>query len=444
MRIPLTSISVVWMRSSGALVAEEPVLIREGGQFDAQFQLFIRSPLNRSKSTAWMRIAARAVSLLAEAHNGADPQHASDYEVDRLAAYLDAGRTCLSAAEGVLLEVYQPAYRKRLLAIASEYIAFCGGSQLQRSQISMTRDYSMLRHLGTANELFRVARSTASPIVFPHSKLDAFFAAIREGAASPAHAVRDQLLFLILAYGGVRSSEPLHLWVDDVRIEGEGPVVYFYHPSYGPVATGPNPRATRMATLRQRYDLTPRHLLGTSNSQRAGWKGMMLEERIQHGERARVYWLDPAVANTFCQLHLQYVTHIRPLFGARHPYYFTSLSGEAPGRPCTLRSLRDTFARAAQSSELKPGITPHSFRHAYAQRLTDLGLPASAIQTCLHHRSPASQRVYGRPGPEEISSLIASAMRAPAEARTLQRDAPWRSDPLQLFPGMDSTWKMLR
>lgn len=444
MRIPLASISVVWARSRGSLVTEEPVLIRDGGQFEAQFQRYIRSPLNRSKSTSWMRTAARAVSLLIEAHDRTAPQSAFPYSLERFAAFLSAGKYCITSADGLSHDIYRPEYTKRLLAIAAEYIGFCNEAQLQPRRTSASRDYSLLRHLSPSTALPRVQHGGTNPIVFPHPKLGAFFQAVWDGAASPAHAVRDQLLFLLLAYGGVRSSEPLHLWVDDVRIEGGGPVVFFYHPSYGPVGSGANPRATRAATLKHQYRLAPRHLLGASNSQHAGWKGMMLEEQSSHGERTRIHWLDPAAAHLFHRLHLQYITHIRPLYGAHHPYYFIALSGEAPGTPSTLESVRSKFDRAAQLAGIGPGITPHSFRHAYAQRLHDLGLSPAVIQTCLHHKSPASQRIYGRPGPETITTLIAKAMTTPSETDAVHRDMPWPTDPLELFAGMERTWRMLR
>ena len=434
---PLQSVSVVWVQSSRTVAKEIPLIVLEGGRFDLCFYRYLHLPRNIGKSTVWMRVAARAVALLIDHRAEAAPPRGYDHADFR--RYL---------VEGVLSDA-SPNYVARLVAIAEEYESYSlSGDVPRRVSTQQARDAGLLRHLsGPAKPGPRRSSHHAGrprPIPFPHAQLPSFFQALVDGSATPSHAIRDQLLFLLLAFGGIRSSEVLHLWVSDVATQHGRAEIFFYHPAYGPVDSGPRPRVSRQSELATSYGLLPRHLLGAGSSKRVGWKGMMFDEPRPGGSRTRVYWLDQRAAELFTALHLKYVTHIRPRLGRHHPYYFVSLSGPGPGEPATLGSLRDTFARAAHAAGLS-GYGPHSMRHAYAQRLTDLGLSVATIQAALHHQSPASQAVYTRPGPEQVNEQLAEAIRGDGLRRRVDGGGVgWRSDHLNLFPGVDSTWRRIR
>lgn len=434
---PLQRISVVWLKSSRTIAKEVPFIVLEGGCLDLHFYRFLHLPRNISHSTVWMGVAARAVSLLLEYLAQRDSLPLRGYD------FADFRRYLLDDA----LSNASPDHVNRLVALAGEYASHVQGDVPERGTTKQASDASLLRHLADVPKSWRGRgpfHARPRPIPFPHPKVPAFFQALVDGSASAAHTIRDQLLFLLLAFGGIRSSEALHLWVSDVVVQEGRAEVFLYHPSSGPVDSGPRPRLSRQNELANSYGLLPRHLLAAGSSRRVGWKGMMFDEPRPGGARTRVYWLDQRAAELFAALHLKYIMHIRPQLGGHHPFYFIGLSGLSPGEPATLGSLREAFARACRRVALSD-YGPHSLRHAYAQRLTDLGLNTATIQAALHHRSPISQAVYTRPGPEQIHAQLAQAVR---EGRDGQRvdglDVGWRSDPLGLFEGVDRTWRQLR
>lgn len=243
--------------------------------------------------------------------------------------------------------------------------------------------------------------------------------------------VRNILITYLQRFGGVRSSEPFHLFPDDAVIREDGKaVVRMYHPVVGKVAvrdplSGSLEEVSRLEYLRQNHGRHPRNRL--SNKERAGWKEPMLDFGAKHGWYFQVRWFPVDVASVFAALFRIYVDTVVPsirlklgrsigqpgLAEMKHPYLFINAAGPNKGGPYRLASYRDAFKRAVEKIGLrheKPlGTTPHGLRHAYAQDLQDAGLDPKMLQVCLHHKSPLSQLVYTRPTALGVSNTLEEA-----------------------------------
>lgn len=230
--------------------------------------------------------------------------------------------------------------------------------------------------------------------------------------------IRDILITILLHGGGLRESEPFHLYVGDVSIAPNNPksaLVRLYHPEQGmapedfidPI-TKKRIDADREEYLRIKWGLEPRSLsIGRFH---AGWKDLHLTDQRQ--KYALVHWFPSFWGEVFLELFKIYITKIRSRH-SKHPYLFVSQKDNVAGEPYTVASYRQSHAKAVKRIGLDVGkdfgTTPHGHRHAYGQLLTDAKLDAQSIQHCLHHRSQESQQVYTEPGAEAISMSLDAA-----------------------------------
>ena len=223
------------------------------------------------------------------------------------------------------------------------------------------------------------------------------------------HSIRDVMVFILLFYGGVRSSEVCHVLVSDISPfpdpkTGEA-IVTLAHPVYGWIdyhrkADGKGVRhAQRQTYLLEEYGMTPRNLLSPDDPMQAGWKGMTYEDK---GYRSTVHWSRPDMGILFYELHKRYMA-VRAKTGTKHPYYFVNIdpshSRGSYGQPMKLKSLRDRFHDACLRVGLTPGrdngINPHGARHFYGFFLANvLRVSKEMAQRFLHHGSIDSTDVY--------------------------------------------------
>lgn len=461
-----------------------PLLFLHGGDICYEFYAFLRQPAYRGRSGSWQRLHAHAVALLYEyfaatrrpgaliSQSDADTLVADFVEAilhgtvhadgsdptglfwlpssaDRAADVLKAIRRFGSflADEGSLLTL-NPVLSGRVQSLRDGF-AF-----------AQRRDHSMLAHLKQSADhppgpaftpyerLLSQGRGHGRPIPFPKRLEAAFFGKGLFGRRQRnrvrgvcPHTVRDTLYFLLLMYGGLRKSEPLHLYLQDVVPDPERPgsaLVFLFHPETGLVH---GEQVRRSEYLRTRHRLAPRNRLAITDPLFAGWKSMLLSEETRiSGPRTRVFWRNPEAGYLFWELHRIYIQSLRPR-QTSHPYYFVSLSGQGHGRPMTIDAADDAFARALARMDLRPdaslGLSPHCMRHLYAQELVDAGLNPAVIQLCLHHTSVASQAVYTRPLPGRVAEVLARAAQK-IERGELDFDASslgikWKSDPLGIF-----------
>ena len=243
--------------------------------------------------------------------------------------------------------------------------------------------------------------------------------------------LKDILITILLHGGGLRESEPFHLFVSDVGVDPQNPngaVVRLYHPEQGmaPVdyvdpLSGRHVAGDREEYLRARWRMKPRTLI--EGRFKAGWKDLHLFD--QREKYALVHWFAPAWGELFLAFFKPYIMHCRSR-RSQHPFLFVSQKAGFEGDPYTVDSYRQAHARAVRRIGLVPvkalGTTPHGHRHAYGRRLADAEVDELTIQRVMHHKSPTSQAVYIEPP----AAVIAAAL-ATAQSRLTSLDA----DPLK-------------
>lgn len=270
------------------------------------------------------------------------------------------------------------------------------------------KDWDMLYHLSPATETgkgttteraFKPGRGKRKKSVVnnKHFPPDKIWPTIM---ATPS--VRDKLYLLLLFFGGVRISEPLHLFATDVSIQPDGTArLVFGHPQDGTYEWfGPDKKrrvGTRMSFLQERYGRGPRNLLAEKHPLHAGWKGMMPDDGKR--EESVVHWLREDAGRLFAKLHAEYVRTVRSRVPDTHPYYFVNCrDGDDYGEPLTLSNISKAFNRAVARvglSSTQPGVNPHGGRHFYGFYCASvLRLSVEATQRLIHHESVLSTQVY--------------------------------------------------
>lgn len=227
--------------------------------------------------------------------------------------------------------------------------------------------------------------------------------------------VKAILYFLLLAFGCLRGSEPLHLYVSDIKFDfefGTGAFVSIWDPISGPAPARLDGSARdRKTYLMEEFRLRPRNL-GLGNA-RVGFKNLLLDDMVAGvGQRTRVFWLVPEVGKLFWRLNTAYLAHVRPI-ASSHPFFFSSSSNFSIGTPWTLDSAEDAFDRSVRKIGLEPdaskGLCMHGFRHRGKHWMDLAGVSAADQQAVLHHQSIKSQAEYGRVGPIEVAELLRKA-----------------------------------
>jgi integrase len=131
-----------------------------------------------------------------------------------------------------------------------------------------------------------------------------------------------------------------------------------------------------------------------------------------------VHWFPSCWGELFLTFLKLYITHCRSQRNL-HPFLFVSQKARFKGDPYTVDSYRQAHARAVRRIGLFParstGTTPHGHRHAYGQRLADVGVDELTIQRVMHHKSPTSQVVYTEAPAAKIGEVLATAQQRLAD-----------------------------
>lgn len=230
--------------------------------------------------------------------------------------------------------------------------------------------------------------------------------------------IRDIMITVLMHGGGLRESEPFHLYVGDVAVDPHNPksaLVRLFHPEQGaapedfidPLTKKPI-AADREEYLRVKWQMEPRNL--APGRFHAGWKDLHLTDQRQ--KYALVHWFPSYWGEVFLNLFKLYITKIRSRH-SRHPFLFVSEKDSVAGEPYTYASFRQSHAKAVRRIGLTVckafGTTPHGHRHTYGQLLTEAKLDPLLIQRCLHHKSQESQQVYTEPTPAAITKALNEA-----------------------------------
>lgn len=230
--------------------------------------------------------------------------------------------------------------------------------------------------------------------------------------------LKDILITILMHGGGLRVSEPFHLYVTDVGIDPENSnsaIVRVYHPEQGMAPadyidplSGKPIRANREEYLRTKWQMDPRNLV--EGRFKAGWKDLMLFDEKE--KYAYVHWFPSYWGEVFMAFFKLYINHCRSRH-CNHPYLFVSQKEGFDGDPYTIDSFMQAHGRAVGRIGLVVdkllGTTPHGHRHAYGQNLADSKVDEMTIQRVMHHKSIASQLVYTAPPAAKIAEEMQQA-----------------------------------
>lgn len=259
----------------------------------------------------------------------------------------------------------------------------------------------------------QLGKQTQEAIEFPENYFEALYLNGLGGAVDRRVALRDQLILLLMHGGGLRESETLHLWIEDVLIDSLNPNsvrVRVYHPQNGKAPNnwrGRSGKTTRAAYLKEKYALSPRNeLMGKKH---VGWKSQVSDSRDEYLE---VYWFPTTFGEIFAKLWQDY-TRFLTAIERNHPYAFISFHHRHIGNPYTLNAFNVNYRQGLKRIGLKPskvnGLSPHSHRHSYGRRLRRANVSEVVIKKCLHHATLVSQAVYTAPTLKEITTCLNAA-----------------------------------
>lgn len=258
-----------------------------------------------------------------------------------------------------------------------------------------------------------VIKTNDDAISFPENMFKPFFINGLGTAKDERVALRDQLIVLLMHGCGVRESDALHLWIDDVfqdPYDNENVIIRLFHPEDGKAPNywkGRNRQHHRSAYLSEVYGLKPRNrLTGTA---RVGWKTRIADHEDNY---IQLTWFPCYLGIIFAKLWKQYLYCLLPI-ERNHPYAFVSFSKNYIGKPLTLNAFNQNYnaalARIDIDNSKVEGFSRHGHRHAFGRRLTRAGINPLIIKKALHHSSLNSQAVYTQPGVKDVTDAFNAA-----------------------------------
>lgn len=227
---------------------------------------------------------------------------------------------------------------------------------------------------------------------------------------------RDIAITLLLHGGGLRVSEPFHLFPTDVFPNPDNPdlaLVFVRHPSFGRAPTT-NSNLSRGTTRREYlstvWGLVPRNEL--TGQKFAGWKEGKHERSPDGDIYLRVYWAPEELGVKFFYHWRMYLEQIIDA-PRRHPFALVNLSSPIGSEYC-IGKYEKAHAAAVRRIGLIPskflGTSPHGHRHAYGQRLRRAGVHQTVIQVAMHHMRMESQGIYTGPSHKETQDAVFVAL----------------------------------
>jgi hypothetical protein len=236
--------------------------------------------------------------------------------------------------------------------------------------------------------------------------------------------ISGKMAALLMLFGGLRRSEPHHLWFNDVFPTLEGCRVTIAHPEMAKCNLGGSPGMLRSEYLRM-LGLQARNIAHGNKSYKVGWKNPALDDDYT----APVYWINDGAEALFREMFIYYLRYRQQLVdhhvingGVDHPFLLVSngidnnTGDDLRGAPYSYAALGNSWDRAMNRTESflgvklprdkASGLTPHGGRHFYGQILQESGVDRKIIQSCLHHRSGRSQDVYTVPSQSIIQETL--------------------------------------
>jgi len=230
--------------------------------------------------------------------------------------------------------------------------------------------------------------------------------------------VRDQLIFMLILFGGIRVGALCNLLLFDViptRDRDKHLRVRLAHPENGAdtrLVKGKQQKCTRKEFLWEQYNLNPRSLESGKNF--AGNKYLKYDD-TNNWDTFLIFACSAQASEHMSNVYLRYVTYIRPQLIIKaeknHPYFFVNDDGS----PIKTRNVRDQWQRSCKKIGLSglqaDGQSPHSGRHFVLNFIkNDLKLKTQEVMEFAKHADPLSQQVYTAQTADEIQIKITQAI----------------------------------
>lgn len=414
---------------------ELPVIVTDDGVLD-QFVRYIH--LNRCRSRSWQDSASFAVQLLLEFMEATRDFH--DTPRALFTAFTDALYTGTFSnyvdPSGLWWQPRQPDDARKIICHITRFSDWLAAinednrlqlnpwrqanrheERLNWAAYSHRRDKSFMSHLWSSRTQTRKSRAVRSRVLpverntpakaFSEEHLKSLLAdgfRCRVRGSNCLIDLRNVLITYLMHYGGLRLSEALSLWVNDISVEAGAIVVRVYHPEYG---LAPDGKTNRAAYLQRQYGLEPRNLLvKAKNPLFLGWKNCLITD--PHRCCFEVFFYPSEAGFYFAELWRDYylTQRVGPRLGEAHPYAFTNKKGQPYSHRMFRRSHKLAIERIGLAYEKNLGTTPHGHRHAYGQRLAADGATPLVIKTAMHHTSIASSQIYTQPSPAQMRQSL--------------------------------------
>ena len=403
-----------------------PVIVTEHGVLD-QFARYMH--LNRIKSRSWQESATFALQLLLEYMEA----NQGFYDTPRalFTAFSDAlytGTVSNSCdPSGLWWQPRQPDDAGKLIGHVTRFTDWLAvinedaklqlnpwrqatrhEERLNWAAYVQKRDKAFLSHLWRSKpqtNQSRAVRSWTMPVerqtaakAFQEEHFDLL---VSEGFRRRARDLRgptdlrNVLITYLMHYGGLRLSEALSLWSDDVSVEAGEVIVRVHHPEYG---LAPGGKTNRAAYLQSQYGLQPRNrLVKATDPLFLGWKNGLITD--PHRRCFEVFFYPYEAGQVFAGLWRDYhlKQRVKPKVGEAHPYAFTNRDGQPYSHRMFRKAHKLAVKRIGLVYEKMEGTTPHGHRHAYGQRLARDGADPLLIKNAMHHASITSSQTYTQP-----------------------------------------------
>jgi integrase len=272
----------------------------------------------------------------------------------------------------------------------------------------------------------KLSNTDDDAVAFPEHLFERFFLEGLGAAQDRRCVVRDQLIIIMMHGGGLRESEPLHLWVSDVVIDphdSDKALVRIYHPTDGKAPDDWRSRTgktNRSAFLQEKYALTARNKLRGTKA--VGWKIRIHDHADLY---VQLHWFSTDFGRLFLKLWREHLFYIASL-DRYHPYAFVSYEKSSIGQPYTLNAFNKNYAAAMARIGLitskAEGRSPHGHRHAFGRRLARANVDPVIRKKALHHSALESQVPYTAPSMSDVSNALERAAKRIDEQPTNSRE----------------------
>lgn len=416
---------------------ELPILLTPAGAVETLLDYFLN--LRRARSPSWMTAVTRAVRLLLEYH-GSSSEHKNPKTV--FLKFSESLRTgtfdCTTGLDNLDL-CWAPRSLREVNTIIfhlDEFLAWLvntrhSGESVHRTDYTHTADRALIKlarcHHGDSSPHSRpgimhnfnpnhapdddgsgsIMSSSALRSYFPEEHFLELMA--RGFYAGGRYDYRGMLITLLLQGGGLRESEPFHLYCADVKTSdanSHSAEVLIHHPSHGASPTQVNEANTecnctnRAEYLSRHFDLVPRTAF--MNSRHAGW-----HDHNHHDSHCKlVLWSLPEYGQWFSQLWNLYLAQCTEI-KRHHPFAFINLYREPKGEMYTLAQFNKSHAAACRrigvTVEKKLGTTPCGHWRAYyrllrqpSEKKSEMGqlIKQAALQTSINSVAVVDGNVF--------------------------------------------------